>query len=401
MQIHRLVAAAFFAAACSSAPQDVRRASRVIGPEGPATFALEGGGSTTDLTGTGTAAIDGVLSPGEWDLAGSVDFAANVPASDGGGTVPARLYAMNDGVNLYFAIRFDAPFHGGASFVVEIDANGDGLVSPGDDALVSTGWPDGGQIFADDFRIECGGAVCAPMDTTAFGGVPAGTNDGAAKMVTSGGVTVSEIAHPLASGDLLHDVQAAPGDVVGFRVFVRNMDSCPSWPDCFGDTDFPAGGQVSMTIAGGAPPPPPPVEEPPPPPPPVEEPPPPFEEPPPAPADPITVLIDVKPTHVDAPAPIQLGARGTVPVAILGAPSFDVAAVEVPSVSFAGAPVASRPNGTRMASLEDVNGDGHPDLVLHFECAALLLASDASTAELTGTAAGGPFAGQDSIRIVP
>jgi hypothetical protein len=395
MQIHRLVAVVWLATACSNSPSEVRLAARVAGPEEPAAPALEGAWSATDLTGTGTATIDGVLSPGEWDLAGSVAFAANVPASQGGGTVPATLYAMNDGVNLYFAVRFDAPFLGAASFVVEIDANGDGLMSAGDDALVSTSGVYSPQVFADDFRVACGTAVCAPMDTMEFGGVPAGTNDGSGWMRTAGGVTVSEIAHPMASGDLLHDIQAHPDDVVGFRIFVRNLDMCSAWPACFGDTYFPPGGQVSMQIMGGAAPPaepPPPVEEPPPP---------PVEEPPPPPPASLEVLIDVKPPHPDDPAPIRLGARGTLPVAILGATTFDVAAVEVASVAFAGAPVATRPNGTRMAAFEDVNEDGIADLVLHFDYEALLLAPDATTAELTGTTGGVPFTGKDSIRIVP
>jgi len=60
------------------------------------------GDPSVSLTGSGTATIDGVLSVGEWDNAGFVDFNANAP---GGGITPARIFVMDDGNNLYIAIR--------------------------------------------------------------------------------------------------------------------------------------------------------------------------------------------------------------------------------------------------------------------------------------------------------
>ena len=44
----------------------------------------------------GTAAIDGVFAPGEWDGAAKWSFAANIPPGEGGGTRPATLHVMND-----------------------------------------------------------------------------------------------------------------------------------------------------------------------------------------------------------------------------------------------------------------------------------------------------------------
>src|SRR3990172_2087064 len=60
----------------------------------------------------GIATIDGVMSPGEWDNAAKIDFQANVPAEDGGGTTPATLYVMNDGINLYLAVKISRPSFG-------------------------------------------------------------------------------------------------------------------------------------------------------------------------------------------------------------------------------------------------------------------------------------------------
>ena len=78
---------------------------------------------------------------------------------------------------------------------------------------------------------------------------------------------------------------------------------------------------------------------------------------------PLTVAIDIKPNAV--PNTINLGSNGTVAVAILSTSSFDAATVDPGSVTLASAPVKLRGQATPMASLEDVNGDGLLDLVLH------------------------------------
>jgi hypothetical protein len=58
-----------------------------------------------ELRAHGTAVVDGVQSPGEWDRAARWDFAANIP----GGSTPATLYSMNDGINLYLAVKRGRP----------------------------------------------------------------------------------------------------------------------------------------------------------------------------------------------------------------------------------------------------------------------------------------------------
>lgn len=117
---------------------------------------------------------------------------------------------------------------------------------------------------------------------------------------------------------------------------------------------------------------------------------------------PLAVRIDVKPGSEENP--VNLGARGTIPVAILGSDAFDVRAVDVATVAFAGAAVATDPRGRPRAAVEDVDGDGSPDLVLHFSVAALRLGGDDRAATVTGRTVAPDaleFAASDRVRVVP
>jgi hypothetical protein len=114
---------------------------------------------------------------------------------------------------------------------------------------------------------------------------------------------------------------------------------------------------------------------------------------------PVTVAIFVKPGSA-APAEINLSAHGTVPVAILSSASFDATRIDPASVEFARAPIARKPNGAPMAAAEDVDGDGLPDLVLHFQTSALQLSGDGSTADVQlcgSTRDSTPIAGSTAV----
>lgn len=114
----------------------------------------------------------------------------------------------------------------------------------------------------------------------------------------------------------------------------------------------------------------------------------------------IPISIDIKPEGV--PNSINLGSNGNVPVAVLSTETFNAATLILPSIRFAGAPIQARKNGTLMASFEDVNGDGRPDLVLHFATQALGLNHSSTEATLTGlTTDGRCVSGTDSVNIVP
>jgi hypothetical protein len=114
----------------------------------------------------------------------------------------------------------------------------------------------------------------------------------------------------------------------------------------------------------------------------------------------LSVAIDIKPGSF--PNTIQRRSHGRVPVALLGSTALSVLDVDLATVMFAGAPVTTRQNGSFMAGVEDVNGDGLDDLVLHFATDLLLLAPGDTTATLSGQLQNGTsIIGQDSVRVLP
>jgi hypothetical protein len=91
-----------------------------------------------------------------------------------------------------------------------------------------------------------------------------------------------------------------------------------------------------------------------------------------------------------------------VPVAILSTAAFDARTVDPLSVTLAGASVHVKGKGAATASLEDVDGDGLVDLVVHVDTEALQLTDVDNEAVLTGsTFDGTPIKGTDTIRVVP
>ncbi len=90
-----------------------------------------------------------------------------------------------------------------------------------------------------------------------------------------------------------------------------------------------------------------------------------------------------------------------MPVAILGSTNFDVTDVDVSTVEFAGAQVATAGRHT-FASLQDVDGDSYLDLVMQFRVQEINISPGETEACLTGeTFAGQAIRGCDSIRTVP
>jgi len=80
----------------------------------------------------------------------------------------------------------------------------------------------------------------------------------------------------------------------------------------------------------------------------------------------IPVTIDIKPGS--DPNPINPGSNGLVPVAIFGADDFDVATVDVETITLAGREVATRGKAEKLMSrFEDVDGDGKMDLMLQVD----------------------------------
>jgi hypothetical protein len=114
----------------------------------------------------------------------------------------------------------------------------------------------------------------------------------------------------------------------------------------------------------------------------------------------LTVGIDIRPGSV--PNTINLGSSGVVPVAILSSATFDARAVNPATVTLAGAPVKVKGNGSPQASVEDVDGDGRPDLVVQILTEQLQLSGSDTTAVLEGqTFDGRRIRGSDTVRLVP
>lgn len=108
----------------------------------------------------------------------------------------------------------------------------------------------------------------------------------------------------------------------------------------------------------------------------------------------LSVAIDVKPGSF--PNSINPRSRGRIPVAVLTTDSFDAASVDPESVVFG--PAAASPAKAR---LDDADGDGDLDLILHFRTQETGIACGDTAAALMGlTYDGQEIEGTDSVKTV-
>lgn len=108
----------------------------------------------------------------------------------------------------------------------------------------------------------------------------------------------------------------------------------------------------------------------------------------------ILVQIDIKPGSL--PNSINPGSRGRTPVAVLTTGSFDAVTVDRTTVRFGATGKESSP---AHSALEDVDGDGDVDLILHFETEKTGIRCGDTSAALTGrTLSGRAIRGSDSIK---
>lgn len=125
----------------------------------------------------------------------------------------------------------------------------------------------------------------------------------------------------------------------------------------------------------------------------------------------IDAVIDVKPGNGNQVDPIHLASKGVTPIAILSTQKtageiddLDAATLDVALMSFK---INDQVISPMRATLEDVDGDGDLDLLLHFlteDLAKILTADDTElslTAEFDGPAIGSDLGGSDAIRVVP
>ena len=117
---------------------------------------------------------------------------------------------------------------------------------------------------------------------------------------------------------------------------------------------------------------------------------------------PESVEIDIKPGS--DPNSINLKSKGVVPVALLSTEAFDATTVDASTVTFGPGEATMDHNS---AHLEDVDGDGIVDMVLHFRTQELNLDETSTEADLTINSTdpvGNSYAshvGQDEVNIVP
>jgi hypothetical protein len=110
----------------------------------------------------------------------------------------------------------------------------------------------------------------------------------------------------------------------------------------------------------------------------------------------ITVAVDIKPGSF--PNSINPLNKGVIPVAILSNASFDAAKVDPATVRFG---VTGNEAAPRHSALEDVNGDGKPDLVLQFPTQNTGIVCGTTSGILTVTTIGGQaITGTDSMVTV-
>ncbi len=111
---------------------------------------------------------------------------------------------------------------------------------------------------------------------------------------------------------------------------------------------------------------------------------------------PLPVEVDIKPGSF--PNSIDPKSKGVIPVAILTTSTFDATTIDPLSVRF-GPDGATEAHGK--GHIEDVDGDGNDDLVLHFRTQETGIACGDTSTSLTGkTFDGQQIQGSDSIQTV-
>jgi len=112
-----------------------------------------------------------------------------------------------------------------------------------------------------------------------------------------------------------------------------------------------------------------------------------------------TINIDIKPGSTEV-APINPKAKGTIPVALLSNPQFNALQVDQKSLRF-GATGSEASLVRCNAGGADVNADGLPDLICHFDNQAANFSIGSAEGVVTGSGPSGAFEGRAFLKVVP
>ena len=110
----------------------------------------------------------------------------------------------------------------------------------------------------------------------------------------------------------------------------------------------------------------------------------------------LQVTIDIKPGS--SPNSINPRSKGRIPVAILTTDTFDATTVNETTVLFGATGTEATPV---QSALEDVDGDGDTDMILHFNTQETGIQCGDTSGTLTGeTLSGEIIEGADSVNTV-
>jgi hypothetical protein len=112
------------------------------------------------------------------------------------------------------------------------------------------------------------------------------------------------------------------------------------------------------------------------------------------------INIDIKPGDSESLAPINPKSKGKIPVALLGSKDFRVSEVNVTSLTFGG--TGDEASLSKCHGREDINDDGYPDMLCHFENQVAAFSPTSEEAVLKGRLDDGSLIeGRGRLKVVP